>query len=342
MDHPPHRREIPAAFVHAILRAYAVRALDCCPALHHAGIKPADLAGGWVGLQPFEDLSEYAMRDLDDEAPGWFSRRLPWGSYGMLLRASLPSPDLSVALRRWCRHHNLLTEDIRVETGLDKGRAYVRIHQTTDLGQAQEFALVSVLRNVHGISCWLADSRIPIEQADFPFARPDHHAAYDRMFGGRVTFGAGFAQIAFDAGYLALPVLRDDQALRQRLQAAIPLMARQYRQDRLLSQRIQRLFERDASSMDMGRLAAELGISPRSLQRHLQDEGTSLIALKSRARARLAQELLLRRDLPIKRVAHMVGYRSESSFSRAFRSWTGLTPLEYRQGQPQQIVRKAS
>jgi hypothetical protein len=52
------------------------------------------------------------MQELDDEALGWFSRRLPWGSYGMLCRASLTSPDLGVAIKRWCRHHRLLTEDI--------------------------------------------------------------------------------------------------------------------------------------------------------------------------------------------------------------------------------------
>jgi hypothetical protein len=41
-----------------------------------------------------EIMSGAAMQELDDEALGWFSRRLPWGSYGMLCRASITSPDL--------------------------------------------------------------------------------------------------------------------------------------------------------------------------------------------------------------------------------------------------------
>ena len=56
--------------------------------------------------------------------PGRLLARLPWGSYGMLARASLTSPDLGVALKRWCRHHGLLTDDIRlalVERGHSAG-----------------------------------------------------------------------------------------------------------------------------------------------------------------------------------------------------------------------------
>jgi hypothetical protein len=56
-----------------------------------------------------ETFSGLAMRALDDEALGWFSRRLPWGSYGLLCHASLCAPSLGVALARWCRHHALLT-----------------------------------------------------------------------------------------------------------------------------------------------------------------------------------------------------------------------------------------
>ena len=81
---------------------------------------------------------------------------------------------------------------------------------------------------------------------------------------------------------------------------------------------------------DAETIAASLGISLRSLQRHLRDEGTSLAALKTRARLERAAGLLVRGTLPIKRIAHLAGYRDESSFSRAFRRWSGQSPAEYR------------
>ena len=149
-----------------------------------------------------------------------------------------------------------------------------------------------------------------------------------------MRFGADTAGLVMDAAYLELPVVRDDRDLRTLLRQPIPLMARVYRQDRLLSHRITALLASapPAAQPDAETIAASLGISLRSLQRHLRDEGTSLAALKTRARLERAAGLLVRGTLPIKRIAHLAGYRDESSFSRAFRRWLGQSPAEYRRG----------
>lgn len=333
MREPQGGAGVPAAFVRAILAAYTRRGLDGQPALLRAGIAPEDIASDdparQVALGSFEALSSHAMRELDDEALGWFSRRLPWGSYGMLLRASLTAPTLDVALRRWCRHHGLLTEDMSLTPRIEAGDCVVSLREVAPLGVSREFGLVSLLRNLHGVACWLIDSRIPLTGTEFPFLAPPHAEAYGRMFPGPITFDAPETLIRFDAGYMRLPIVRDDAALRHLLGRPIGLMARQYRQDRLLSQRIIRLISANGSA-DTPEMAARLNISVRSLQRHLREEGTSLIALRSEARRRRAEDLLGRSDLPLKRVARLVGYGDEASFGRAFRGWTGRTPAEFR------------
>ena len=102
------------AFAQAIVQAYQARAMDPARALEQAQITPTQLrdSDARISSGQLEALSAAAMRELDDEALGWFSRRLPWGSYGMLARASLSAPTLGLALARWCRHHALLTDDI--------------------------------------------------------------------------------------------------------------------------------------------------------------------------------------------------------------------------------------
>ena len=119
-----------------------------------------------------EQISDAAMQELDDEALGWFSRRLPWGSYGMLARASISSPTLQVALARWCRHHGLLADDIALRLTTTGDTATLRITEARDLGALREFCLVSVLRNAHGLACWMVDSRIPLIAAEFAFDAP--------------------------------------------------------------------------------------------------------------------------------------------------------------------------
>ena len=110
------RAETPVAFVNALVLAYTRRGLNPANMLKQAHIAPAQLKKpqARVTALQFELASAAAMRELDDEALGWFERRLPWGSYGMLVRASLTAPTLGVALKRWCRHHNLLTGSIQL------------------------------------------------------------------------------------------------------------------------------------------------------------------------------------------------------------------------------------
>jgi hypothetical protein len=109
------------------------------------------------------------MRELDDEALGWFGRRLPWGSYGMLARASISAPRWAWRWRAgaattgcsrtmsrwsWCATANW--------PAAPAGKAR--------LGPVREFCMVSVLRNIHGLASWLIDARLPLLHASFPFA----------------------------------------------------------------------------------------------------------------------------------------------------------------------------
>jgi AraC-like DNA-binding protein len=324
----------PIAFVKAMLLAYEKYGEDPREALRSAQITPTMLRrpGTRITAAQLEAFSRAAMQQLDDEALGWFSRRLPWGSYGMLVRASLGAPTLGVALKRWCRHHRLLTGDIVFRLEAHGGTASIEVDEHAALGAMREFCLLTSLRNVHGVACWLVDSRIPLQAVRFPFAAPPHRAVYPLLFPGPVRFDAGPAGFSFDAQYLQLPLRRDERALQAMLQQALKLIVLPYRRDRLLVQRVRELLRTRAAQLRSGQaLAAALNMSLRSLHRQLKDEGASLQALKDEARRDLAAELLRRTRQPLKQVAEAVGFGHEKSFARAFKSWTGLSPGAYRQ-----------
>jgi AraC-like DNA-binding protein len=330
---PARRAATPMAFVRAIVQGYERYGKDPSEALAQARIAPRELQlqEGRVTAAQFEALSGHAMQELDDEALGWFSRPLPWGTYGMLCRASLSSPDLGVAIKRWCRHHRLLTSDIGLELQVAGGVATVSIREHVDLGELREFCLVSNLRFLHGYASWVIDSRVSLRAARFPFEAPPHRDAYPLMFGGELQFGAEAASYSFDERYLALPLRRDEQALRTMLRRALPLTVLQYRRDRLLGQRVRELLRthgRQAATAEG--LAAILNLSARTLHRQLLEEGVSLQQLKDAVRHEQAAEQLRRTERPIKNIALSVGFRNEKSFSRAFRAWAGVTPGEFR------------
>lgn len=326
--------QTPVALVRYVLQAYAQRGLDAAAALQAAHISPAQLhdeGSGSVEATQFEQLCVTAMQELDDEALGWFERRLPWGSYGMLARASITASTLGLALARWCRHHNLLIEDVQWQLQRDRHNAQIRIDEHRPLGPLREFALLSLLRNLQGFASWLVDSRISLQEACFPFAVPAHANLYSRLFPGAVRFDAAYAALQFDAAYLDLPLRRDAVALDQMLQRALPILIWPYRRDRLLSKRVRRLL-RDAPGQHTGQaLADQLHMSPRTLYRELRREGTSLQRIKDSVRRERAEELLLRSDMAIKQIADKVGFSSDKSFIRAFGNWTGQTPSAWRE-----------
>jgi AraC-like DNA-binding protein len=77
-------------------------------------------------------------------------------------------------------------------------------------------------------------------------------------------------------------------------------------------------------------VARELGLSIRSLQRHLADEGTSFKDVLAETRRGLAQTYLSDGHSSVTEVAFLLGFADTSSFARAFRRWTGSSPSEYR------------
>ncbi|MCW2286550.1 AraC-like DNA-binding protein [Rhodoblastus acidophilus] len=323
----------PVAFVKAICLGYAKYGVDPGPALQKAQIPPDCLSRAEARVTPaqFEAFSFVAMQELDDEALGWFSRRLPWGAYGLLCRASITSATLGLALRRWTRHHRILVDDILLRLDVEDGVARLSIDETRDLGAFREFCLVSLLRYVLGYACWTVDFRIPLLRAEFPFPAPPHVDVYAKLFAENLRFDAPCARVCFDAVYLERALQRDEAGLQKMLKRALPLTVLPYRRDQRLSARVKMVMSLPKAELPAAQdLAEDFNISTRTLHRQLSKEGASLRDLQKKARMDRAKEGLARTNQPIKRVAHSAGFQSEKAFSRAFRQAMGETPSAYR------------
>lgn len=331
----------PMAFVQAMLRAYVAQNKSPMKALEFAQITPSQSkkSNAHITALQMERISSFAMHELNDEALGCLSRPLPWGTYGMLVRASLTSPTLGVALKRWCRHHSLVADDIELSVVEHDGKAHIQLTEYKDLGVQREFGVLSILRNLYGVACWLIDSRITLEQVQFAFEAPAHAAVYPLMFQSSVAFevhsknaeGHAVSSMVMNASYLKLPLRRDEAALQHMLKTALTLTVLQYRKDRLLLAQVkQALAMQPQQTHSAEDLAPLLNLSPRSLHRQLKEEGVSLQALKDEVRRERAIELLQRTRKPVKQVAESAGFQNEKSFIRAFKQWTGYTPAAFR------------
>ena len=87
----------------------------------------------------------------------------------------------------------------------------------------------------------------------------------------------------------------------------------------------------DATVPDVSAVARELGLGDRTLQRRIDDDGTTFRKLLLEARQELAREYLNRPDIDVAEVAYLLGYEDSNSFYRAFRTWEGTTPSQLRE-----------
>jgi len=78
------------------------------------------------------------------------------------------------------------------------------------------------------------------------------------------------------------------------------------------------------------KVARSLGMSPRTLQRRLGELGTTYQKLLDEVRHRSARRLLANTDLAAAEVAFLLGFEELNSFTRAFHSWEGTTPMKWR------------
>jgi len=80
----------------------------------------------------------------------------------------------------------------------------------------------------------------------------------------------------------------------------------------------------------LSRIASEMNMTARTLQRRLADEGTSLQNEVEEIRRAMATAMLRDPANSTDEVAYLLGYAEPSTLFRSFRRWTGMTPQEYR------------
>jgi len=79
-----------------------------------------------------------------------------------------------------------------------------------------------------------------------------------------------------------------------------------------------------------GAVARALGLSERTLQRRLEEEGSSFQRLLDETRRELAERYIGQHDLSLAEAAYLLGFNDQSSFFRASKRWFGITPRQYR------------
>jgi AraC-like DNA-binding protein len=228
----------------------------------------------------------------------------------------------------------VVLDDLDVEVR-KSGRAAVIViseEQPLPVGAAgRVFAFEWLLRMIHGLAAWLVAQPMALDEVAFPYPAPPHAADYELVFAPRYSFDAPRLEARFPLEWLALPVRRDEAALRAFLVDAPASITTLYRRDRALALRVrEHLRAALPQHLELPAIARRLFLSPRTLHRRLEDEATSFRAIKDDLRRDLAVDWLTKTARPLSRIGADLGFADAAAFYRAFAGWTGSGPREYR------------
>lgn len=327
---------------------------------------PLRVTGSWVQLLTDwldqEGLPAPELRNLlDSRGPADIVPLPIW--QGMLeravsLRPELPAPGLAIGALIQPRHVGVLGYLILASTTLGQAlQAYQRyeslfyglnVMQVLPRGdwirvQWPADASTGALADTVAIAAMLTFLRRlvalpPVPAAVyFAFARPGPAdcLAYEAFFGCPVHFAAKVTAVELPIAGLHQGLPHSDAAvlglLDQQAQAMLLALPDGDHFDRALQQAMVRLMPEGEAGLP--RVAAELHVSVRTLQRRLEQRQSSWRVLLDRTREQLAGHYLRDPALTLGDIALLLGFSEQSAFNRAFRRWTGTTPARARPDQ---------
>ncbi|TGQ50512.1 AraC family transcriptional regulator [Mesorhizobium sp. M1C.F.Ca.ET.193.01.1.1] len=166
------------------------------------------------------------------------------------------------------------------------------------------------------------------------FARADPKSDVHRdYFGCPVRYGAPRDLLVLRSADLDRPFPGHNPELLDILTPALAAALGELNAQSSTSEQVKVVLKRSLASgrPELSGVARELGMSERTLQRRITEDGTSFRELLVNARQELGRQLLSDPSADIDEVACLLGYQDASSFYRAFREWEGTTPNRWRE-----------
>jgi AraC-like DNA-binding protein len=243
--------------------------------------------------------------------------------------AASSAANFEEAIQLVLRYIRILNEAADFSLQVRDKVASIELHSRVPLTRVPADFQVAVL--VRAVRAWLGS--LDTFEAWFSYPEPEDLAVYhETLAGARLRFNAPYDALTFDAALLKAPLRASDAVLNAVLRRHADQLISALPQNDALSPRVRKLLLEmlPSGNSDATRVAAKLGMSRRTLTRHLEREGVTYKELLEKARHQMALQYLEKSNLDPQQIAFVLGYSVTAAFSRAFARWEGKSPTEHR------------
>ncbi len=208
-----------------------------------------------------------------------------------------------------------------------------QVPEGVDADALREYCVTTDLVSVEHLIGDIIDRAITPRAISLPFANPGSHFRAEEWLACPVSFDSPAAEIRYPRAIAetvpvhagALPFRRYEKIAR----AFSSVLA----EEESIAEQTSRLLWAYTPPPSREQLADMLGVSARTLARRLKTAGTSYAELLRRVQSERAKNYLRHTSTPIATIAERMGYSDAAAFTRAFQSWTGMTPARWRAAQ---------
>ena len=248
-------------------------------------------------------------------------------SHGFLGFAAMTAGSVREALDLAVRFASTRTSAIGLSLYIEGDTASLVIEEKTPLGTLRETLVIALLVGIWQLGRALTGKLLD-GSGECAFGEP----AYVRSlpYHTRLRFDCPNHRLVFPASELAIPLVTADpvatRLAREQCERELAALV-----DAGLPGRVRTAITSRAEAPSLPAIARELRMSPRTLKRKLAEHGTTFSAIRDDMRRQRALLLLDNRGLSVGEIAARLGYSELPNFTRAFRKWTGVTPIAYRE-----------
>lgn len=209
----------------------------------------------------------------------------------------------------------------------------LRMNFVEPMGDVERLHAESGALLLQSYAAMISGQRVTTVEYRFHFSRPDYYWRYATFFDGPVSFDWAQSSVEIPTQALDAPSpYYQPELWRQsqlRLQGALREFSIHSRET--YTHHVRAFFRSSALPLpQLTQVAAQLAVSERSLNRHLNHESSSFRELRHGVMKEWAEYYLGETSTSVDAIAATLGYQEPSNFRRAFKRWTGKTPGEFR------------
>lgn len=329
--------DMTVGFVYPVVSALASLGIDATDLLQRFGLSRSLLtsAGARLSIPRYMRLGHAAI-----ELSGCPELGLLIGQHSRLEHFALAgacaaqAPDVRSAMRNMTEFEPLYASNYLGQSSLQDCRdgAWISFYSIAPYNSYNRFVVDSVLASWHSHMQQITHRPVQLERVQIEYPAPPHAAAIEAAFSCPVEFSAPANRILCQPATLAMTNPQHYPHSWHELQALCVQQLGRIQACSSLSEQVVRLLgpQLRHGEPELSAIASQLQLPVWTLQRRLENEGSSYRQLLQETRHALATSYLRDTRLSIAEIAWQLGFSSSEAFQRAFKRWQAQTPGQFR------------